>query len=151
VVRWPYAAAARSLIDPRDIAAVAVRALTDDEHNGSTPCAQRPETLTQAEQVDAIGQAIGRPLRVEGASADQVRPTLVAVLGDEAFADGALATWAGFVDRPERTPRPSRRVTGRPARRAACANGPTTTPTTSANPTHPTRCSAASNELSRPP
>ena len=38
----PYAGAARSLIDERDIAAVAVRALTDDEHNGSTLGALRP-------------------------------------------------------------------------------------------------------------
>ncbi len=127
---WPYAAAARSLIDPRDIAAVAVRALTDDEHNGSTLCAQRPETLTQAEQVDAIGQAIGRPLRFEETSADQVRPTLlVAALGDEAFADGALAAWAGFVDRPERTTSTVEEGTGRPAH----------------------SFSAASNELRRPP
>ena len=32
VVRWPFGAAARALIDERDIAAVAVRALTSDGH-----------------------------------------------------------------------------------------------------------------------
>ncbi len=32
VVRWPYGTAARSLIHERDIAAVAVRSLTSDEH-----------------------------------------------------------------------------------------------------------------------
>ncbi len=133
---WPYAAAARSLIDERDIA---VRALTDDEHNGSTNVLSGPETLTQAEQVNAIGQAIGRPLRFEEVSPDQLWPTLVAALGDEAFADGALATWAGFVDRLERTTSTVQEVTGRP--RTACANRPTTTPTTSANP--PTRRDAA--------
>jgi nucleoside-diphosphate-sugar epimerase len=35
VVRWPYGQAARSLIHERDIAAVAVRALTEDGHVGA--------------------------------------------------------------------------------------------------------------------
>ena len=35
VVRWPFGAAARTLIDERDIAAVAVRALTGDGHAGA--------------------------------------------------------------------------------------------------------------------
>lgn len=73
-----------------------------------------PKSLTQAEQVDAIGQATGRPLRFED-SPDQAWPTLVAALGDEAFADGALATWAGFVDRPERTTSTVQEGTGRAA------------------------------------
>lgn len=115
VVRWPYGHAARSLIDERDIAAVAVHALTEPEHTGARYVLTGPETLTQIEQVHAIGQAIGRPLRFEEVSPDQVRPTLVAALGDEAFADGALATWAGFVDRPERTTSTVQEVTGRPA------------------------------------
>src|SRR5262249_48714647 len=35
MVRWPFGAAARAPIDERDIAAVAVRALTDDGHDGA--------------------------------------------------------------------------------------------------------------------
>ena len=81
--------------------------------------------------MDAIGQAISRPLRFED-SPDEVRPTLVAALGDEAFADGALATWAGLVDRPERTTSTVKEGTGRPAH--SLRQWPTTTPTTSANP-----------------
>ena len=38
VVRWPYGAMARSLIDEADIAAVAVRALTEDGHAGKPTC-----------------------------------------------------------------------------------------------------------------
>ena len=34
-VRWPFGGAARALIDERDIAAVAVRALTEDGHAGA--------------------------------------------------------------------------------------------------------------------
>lgn len=116
VVRWPYGAAARALIDERDIAAVAARALTEDEHTGATYVLTGPETLTQAEQVRTIGEAIGRPLRWEEITPGEARPGLVAAFGDEAFADSALDTWASFVDRPERVTSTVQEVTGRPAR-----------------------------------
>ena len=48
VVRWPYGQAARSLIHERDIAAVAIRALTDDGHAGARYVLTGPETLTAA-------------------------------------------------------------------------------------------------------
>jgi len=62
VVKWPFGAAARSLIDERDIAAVAVRALTQDGHAGSRYLLSGPAVLTQAEQLAAIGRALGRDL-----------------------------------------------------------------------------------------
>lgn len=116
VVRWPYAAAARSLIHEADIAAVAVRALTADGHAGQTYVLTGPETLTQTEQVHAIGEAIGRPLRFEEISREQARPGLVAAFGDEAFADSALDTWATFVTRPELVTPTVQEITGTPAR-----------------------------------
>src|SRR3954447_15258104 len=63
VVRWPYGHAARSLIHERDIAAVAVRALTEDGPAGARHVLTGPETITQAEQAHAIGDALGRPVR----------------------------------------------------------------------------------------
>jgi uncharacterized protein YbjT (DUF2867 family) len=60
VVRWPYGAAARSLVHERDIAAVAVRALTEDGHVGAKYVLTGPEAVTQAEQVRIIGEVIGR-------------------------------------------------------------------------------------------
>lgn len=116
VVRWPYAAAARSLIHEADIASVAVRTLTQDGHTGQTYALTGPETLTQTEQVDAIGEAIARPLRFEEISPDEARPALVAALGDEAFADGALHTWATFVSQSERVTSTVQEITGTPAR-----------------------------------
>ena len=62
VVRWPFGSAARSLIDERDIAAVAVQALTQDGHAGSRYLLSGPALLTQAEQLAAIGRALGRDL-----------------------------------------------------------------------------------------
>lgn len=116
VVRWPYAAATRSLIHEADIAAVAVRALTQDHHTGRTCVLTGPEALTQTDQVHAIGHAIGRPLRFEEIPRDQARPGLIGVFGDEAFADVALDTWAAFVARPERVTSTVREITGNPAR-----------------------------------
>jgi uncharacterized protein YbjT (DUF2867 family) len=115
VVRWPYGAAARSLIDERDIAAVALRALTESGHAGKTYVLSGPEALTQVEQLNAIGEAIDRPLRWEEISREEARPGLVAAFGEEAFADSALDAWARFVTAPERTTQTVEEITGSPA------------------------------------
>ncbi len=73
VVRWPYGAAARSLIHESDIAAVAARALTADGYGGAKHVLTGPELITQAEQVRTIGEAIGRPVRWEEVPPDAVR------------------------------------------------------------------------------
>ncbi|HJT17881.1 MAG TPA: NAD(P)H-binding protein [Thermoanaerobaculia bacterium] len=65
VVRWPYAAAATAPIDERDIAAVAARVLHDDRHGGRDYVLSGPQSLTQAEQVASIGDAIGRRILFE--------------------------------------------------------------------------------------
>jgi len=73
VVRWPYAAAETAPVDERDIAAVAARALLDGRHAGGDYVLTGPESLSQAAQVRAIGDAIGRPLRFEELSPDEFR------------------------------------------------------------------------------
>ena len=116
VVRWVYGEAARSLIHEADIAAVAVRALTDGDHAGATHVLTGPATVTQVEQVQAIGEAIGRSLRWQEAAPEVVREELIAAVGDPSFADRALDTWAGFVDEPEPVTSTVQDVTGVPAR-----------------------------------
>ncbi len=54
VVREPYGAAARPVIHERDIAAVAVRTLTGEGHDGRTYRLTGPQVLTQVEQVEVI-------------------------------------------------------------------------------------------------
>jgi uncharacterized protein YbjT (DUF2867 family) len=110
VVRWPYGQAARSLIDERDIAAVAVHALTEDEHAGARYVLTGPETLTQVEQVHAIGDAIGRPLRWEELSREDAEAQITGI------PDTALDTWASFVETPEVVTSTVEDVTGEPAR-----------------------------------
>jgi uncharacterized protein YbjT (DUF2867 family) len=116
VVRWPYGAAARSLIHESDIAAVATRALTGEGHSGAKHVLTGPDLLTQAEQVRTIGDVIGRPARWEDVPPEAVRDGLVAAFGDASFADHALDTWARFVDEPEIVTSTVERITGSPAR-----------------------------------
>jgi uncharacterized protein YbjT (DUF2867 family) len=115
VVRWPFGAAARALVDERDIAAVAVRALTGDGHAGSRYLLSGPATLTQAEQVAAIGEAIGRDLAWEEMPRPEALRALTAAWGDAEFAASALDSWEWFVTHPETVTSTVRDLTGAPA------------------------------------
>jgi uncharacterized protein YbjT (DUF2867 family) len=115
-VRWPFGAAARALIDERDIAAVAVRALTDQGHDGARYLLSGPAVLTQAEQLATIGQAIDRELRWEELSRQSALEALTAAWGDPGFAETALDAWQWFVDHPETVTSAVQDVTGAPAR-----------------------------------
>ena len=115
-VRWPYGAAARSLIHERDIAAVAVAALTDARHAGQKYLLTGPEVITQAEQVEVIGDVIGRGVRWEELAPEEARQQLLAAWGDPAFVDSALTAWAGLVTHPEPVTGTVREITGTPAR-----------------------------------
>ena len=116
VVRWPCGTAGRSLIHERDLAAVAVRALTEDRHAGAKYLLTGPEVITQAEQVRIIGEAIGRVVHWEDLAPAAARQQLLAAWGDAAFADSALASWAALASQPEPVTRTVEQVTGVPAR-----------------------------------
>ncbi len=115
VVRWPSGAARRSLIDERDIAAVAVAALTRDRHRRVRHLLTGPQAVSQVEQVQTIGDALGRHLRYEELSRSAARELLLAAWGDPSFADSALDTWAGFVAEPELVTSTVESITGEPA------------------------------------
>ena len=112
VVRWPSGGAARALIHEKDIAAVAVRALTGDGHSRATYLLTGPETLTQIEQARQIGRAIGREVRYEELSREAARQQLLAAWGNPAFVDAALDGWARMVAEPETVTRTVEEVTG---------------------------------------
>jgi len=111
VVHWPYGAVSFAPIHERDIAAVAVRALTEEGHGGAKYVLTGPESLTQAQQVRTIGEAIGRPLRFEEISPEAARESLSALLPP-----WILDTWASLVDRPAPVTATVAEVTGAPAR-----------------------------------
>jgi uncharacterized protein YbjT (DUF2867 family) len=111
VVRWPYGQAARSLIHEADIAEVGVRALTEDGHAGARYVLTGPAAITQVDQVAAIGEAIGRPLRWEELPREAAERELAGRVPDT-----ALDTWSGFVDTPETVTSVVAELTGHPAR-----------------------------------
>jgi uncharacterized protein YbjT (DUF2867 family) len=115
-VRWPYGAATRSLVHEYDLAAVAVRALTEDRHAGQRYLLTGPEAITQADQVRIIGEVTGRAVRWEEPPPGEARRQLLAAWGNPGFVDSALATWAGMVTQPEPVTRTVEEITGAPAR-----------------------------------
>jgi uncharacterized protein YbjT (DUF2867 family) len=114
-VRMPFPQAKRSLIHERDIAEVAVVALTGGDHAGKTYVLTGPSALTMAEQVKIIGDAAGSRPEVEVQPPDEARAAVVRWAG-EAFADLSMAYLASLVDEPEPVTHTVDEVTGRPAR-----------------------------------
>jgi uncharacterized protein YbjT (DUF2867 family) len=115
VVRWAYGACARASIHERDIAAVAVRVLTNSGHGGAKYLLTGPQTLTQVDQVQIIGEVISRPLRFEEISPEAMRSQMLTWL-PPAVVDGALTYWARLVTEPEVVSPTVEEVTGAPAR-----------------------------------
>jgi uncharacterized protein YbjT (DUF2867 family) len=116
VVRWPYGQAARSLIHEKDIAAVAVLALTEDGRAGAKYVLTGPAAVTQADQVRIIGEVAGHPVRWEDIPPEQARQQLLPIMGDPDVVDGALRYWASLVAQPEPVTSTVAEVTGTPAR-----------------------------------
>ncbi len=115
VARAPFGEARRPLIHERDIAAVAVHALTEEDHKGKKYILTGPESLAQSEQARLIGEAIGRPVRWEETSRDDAREGLIAAFGDASAADGVLNAWEGFITNPEPVTDTVEEITGKKA------------------------------------
>jgi uncharacterized protein YbjT (DUF2867 family) len=112
VVREPFGSRVRALIHETDIAAVAVHALVDDDLLGTRPVLTGPDALTTAEQVTALGDALGMPVRFE-----EISPETASA---EALASGwpkdlVSAIFEGDFE-PQRTTTTVQEVTGRPPR-----------------------------------
>ncbi len=117
VVRFPYGKAARSSVHEADVAAVAVKALTTDGHAGKKYLVTGPETLTQEEHLQAIAEALGRPLRWEDVPAEVALRQLRAAGWPDGYAEGALDYFHRLVTQPEEVSTVVPDVLGRPARR----------------------------------
>lgn len=115
-MRWVYGGAGRSLIHEADIAAVAVRALTEDGHTGKAYPLTGPEVVTQTEQVRLIGDAVDREVRWEEISVDAARTQLLDIGWAPEFAEAGLKHWSTIVDSPEPVTTAVEELTGRPAR-----------------------------------
>ena len=117
VVRWVHGGAGRALIHEKDIADVAVEALLSPAaHAGAAYELTGPETLTQEEQVRAMGAAVGREVRWEEMPVEEARESMVAKGWDPEFLGHALEYWASLAETPETPTSTVEKVTGKPAR-----------------------------------
>ncbi|MEV4947362.1 NAD(P)H-binding protein [Streptomyces sp. NPDC053755] len=99
VVRWPYGAAETAPVDDRDIAAVAARTLHQDGYVGGDYVLTGPESLTQAAQVEVIGDALGRRIAFEEMTPDEFRK-LSEGTAPGAVVDMLLSSWRAAVGQP---------------------------------------------------
>ncbi|MER7013916.1 NAD(P)H-binding protein [Saccharopolyspora sp. NPDC000359] len=113
VVREPFPEARQTSIHEDDIAAVAVAALLADVHVGKAYRLTGPEAISAADQVRAIGAAIGREVRFEVVAVEQAKARLLARGVPENVADTLLSLHDQRSDEPVPT---VQQVTGRPAR-----------------------------------
>jgi uncharacterized protein YbjT (DUF2867 family) len=105
VVRLPNPQAQTAPIHEKDMAALAVTALTEPGHAGQAYTVYGPESLTLRDQVTHIGDAIGRKITVEQITPEQAREELARTMpsvGVEAIlrawsADGPAAV-SGIVE-----------------------------------------------------
>jgi uncharacterized protein YbjT (DUF2867 family) len=117
VVRAPYGDAANAVVDPRDIADVAVRALTDpDTHAGRVYPLTGPAAVTALEQTDTLAELLGRPLKFVELTEEQALRGLRARYPEpvaRALLESAAHGRTGAKARVEPT---VERLLGRPAR-----------------------------------
>ena len=113
-VRWPYAAAETAPVDDRDVAAVAARVLRDDTHVGGDYVLTGPQSLTQAQQVRIIGDAVGREVAFEELSPEEFRAE-TAGLWPPPVVEMLLSAWAATMGQPAYVTTAIADVLGRPA------------------------------------
>jgi uncharacterized protein YbjT (DUF2867 family) len=104
-----------STIDPRDIADVAVRALTEPGHAMRRYRLTGPQALTPADRVGVLAEVLGRPLRAVGRTREQTHDELYATLPvdyaaafEAFFADGVIDETTVTSTVPEATGHPGR-------------------------------------------
>jgi uncharacterized protein YbjT (DUF2867 family) len=102
-------------VHPRDIAAVAVRALTADGHEGKVYPLTGPEALSMSEQVKILADAIGQPLEYVPISDEAARKGMEHA-GMPSFLIDALVPFAAFIRSGKATHvfHTVKEVTGRP-------------------------------------
>jgi uncharacterized protein YbjT (DUF2867 family) len=107
-----------SHVDVRDIAAVAVRALTEPGHEGAIYQLSGPEALSYDEMAEELSRALGRVIRHISLSPADLKPAMLAEGMPEAIADRMLDLERYFRENhASRVTGDVKRVTGREPRR----------------------------------
>ncbi len=77
------------MIDPRDVAEVAVTALTTPDHAGRTYTLTGPESLSTPDQVAILRKVLGRPIGIVDVPLDVAKEQMIAAGRDPEFAEAA--------------------------------------------------------------
>ncbi|MFD3381443.1 MULTISPECIES: SDR family oxidoreductase [unclassified Streptomyces] len=81
----------QGVIDPRDVAEVAVEALLSARHAGHIYTLTGPETLGVPDQAAVLAEVLGRPVTTENLTPDESRARLAEWGMDAEYAEGVLA------------------------------------------------------------
>ncbi|MGW5771877.1 hypothetical protein ACWEVY_22380 [Streptomyces longwoodensis] len=84
----------QGVIDPRDVAEVAARALLDAGHGGRTYTLTGPEAISVPEQAAVLADVLGRPVTARDLSPEDTRAHLAGWGLTERAADDVLAGMA---------------------------------------------------------
>ncbi len=114
IVRWPHLSAPTAPIDERDIASVAVRALSEDGHHKAEYVLTGPESSTQFEQLTTISRVIGRSVEIEEITPDEARQELLPAM-PLPIINMLLNAWGAAIGQPAFVTSTVADVTGTPA------------------------------------
>jgi uncharacterized protein YbjT (DUF2867 family) len=81
---------AQGVIDPRDVAEVAVAALTTPDHEGRTYTLTGPELLSTPDQVEILREVLGRPIEIADVPLDVAKEQMMAAGRDPEFAESVM-------------------------------------------------------------
>src|SRR5215475_8405924 len=115
LVRWPYLDTPTAPIDERDIAGVAVHALTENGHAGMEYVLTGPQSLSQRQQIETIGKVIGRSLQIEELSPEEAQRELLPTF-PRPVVGMLLDAWAAASGQPAFVSTGVQDVTGEPPR-----------------------------------
>ncbi|MEV4617007.1 NAD(P)H-binding protein [Kitasatospora sp. NPDC049258] len=114
-VRFPYPESHSDAIHEKDIAAVAVKALTEPGHEGQAYFLSGPESVTQRRQLEIIGEVTGRELVFEELTDAEARKALEPIVPIWVM-DAVVGYWEHSDGIPSHLSDTVERITGRPAR-----------------------------------
>lgn len=82
----------QGVVDPRDVAEIAVAALLDPRHAGRTYTLTGPETISPGEQAAVLGEVLGRSVELADLTPAETREMLRASGWEEARAEAILGS-----------------------------------------------------------
>lgn len=85
-----------SMVDVRDVAAVAFTALTEPGHLGATYDLTGPEALSHAEAADRLGAVLGREVRYVPVDDESARSAMLGAGLNEWFAGGLIELYQNY-------------------------------------------------------